>query len=314
MPCSLAKCLLSGQELMVELGGMSDEILFLDVESVDRVVVHRVDRVHVSTRSPFQRIDVFHTPRLGLTLALDGIIQLAQSDEQIYHELLVHPACLLLSSLRSALILGGGDGCAARELLRYPELESLELVEMDQAVLDVCRTHLREVNAVALDDPRLTVVVQEARVYLGNHPEKRYDLIVLDLTDPYDAAGRPGELTRSVFSGSYYEVIKGHMSSGGVLVAQTGGLIPNPSVNKSHAGLIDDLRRSFATVATAYEYIPSFDQVWSITLASDYPYDVRGLDPDTLLREKGISGLRHYDGSSHRKAFESPRHIRDISH
>jgi len=112
------KRILTGNELMAALAENANEMLFLDVESLDRMVVHRVNRVLATTKSRFQLIDLFHAPHLGFTLALDGIIQVAQSDEHIYHELLVHPACLLLPRVRSAIILGGGDGCAARELLK----------------------------------------------------------------------------------------------------------------------------------------------------------------------------------------------------
>jgi len=312
MPGSPHKRVFRGNELMAACGKIFDGMIFLDVESRDRMVVHRVDRGLVSPRTPFQEIDIFHAPHLGLTLALDGIIQVAQSDEHIYHELLVHPGCLLLSTVRSAIILGGGDGCAARELLKYHELESLELVEIDQAVVAACRTYFKEVNRGALDDPRVTIIVEEAQAYLKDHPQKRYDLIVLDLTDPYDSSGRPGELARPIFFDSDYDELKGHMNSDAILVAQTGGLIPNPAVDASHKALIDGLRKSFAVAETAYEYVRSFDQIWSITLASDHPYDVHGLDSDFMLLKKGISGLRHYDGISHRKAFKGPRRIRNL--
>jgi spermidine synthase len=179
-------------------------------------------------------------------------------------------------------------------------------------VIEVCRTHFKEVNNGSLDDPRLTTIVQEAEAYLVRIPEKRYDLIVADLTDPYDTSGQPGELAGVISTEGSCLSLKSHMNSGGILAVQTGGLTANPEVDSYHNALIEGLRRHFKKVETAYEYIRSFDQVWSFTLASDYPYDVTGLDPDSVLLKRGISGLRHYDTVSHRKAFQRPRQIRDL--
>jgi len=151
--------------------------VFLDIESSDRVVVHRVDSVVASVRSPFQQIDFFRTPHFGLVLALDGLIQAAQSDEHIYHELLIHPAALMLPRLNTALILGGGDGCAARELLKYGELNSVELVEIDQAVVDLSRVHFKELNEGALDDPRVKLIIREGETFLRHRAGSPYELI-----------------------------------------------------------------------------------------------------------------------------------------
>jgi spermidine synthase len=94
---------------------------FVDVETANRVITLAVESIVVSRKSPFQQIDIFRTPHFGLMLTLDGIVQVAESDEHLYHELLIHPGCTLLPIVRSALVLGGGDGCAARELLKYQE-------------------------------------------------------------------------------------------------------------------------------------------------------------------------------------------------
>ncbi|MCA1962218.1 MAG: hypothetical protein LDL33_15665 [Desulfomonile sp.] len=284
--------------------------VFVDVESADRVVLNKVSSVLVSTTTPFQEVGIFRTPNLGLVLTLDGIIQLAELDEHIYHELLVHPAALTLSEMKSVLILGGGDGCATRELLKYRELERLEVVEIDRQVVDLCREHLNSINLGALDDPRVTLIVQEGESYLNEHPEKRYDLVLADLTEPYDTAGSSGDLSKNIFSTRFYARLKRHMTPGGILAAQSGGVTCTPKVDIFHRSIVDGLRECFASVHTAYEYLRSYDQVWTITLASDHYYDIPGLDPDPLLESRGIADLRHYDTISHRRAFSPPRHLR----
>lgn len=308
----LPQRLLSADERAELLASLFGGSTFVDMASLHRLVINGVDRILASAMTPYQRVDIFHTPHFGLVLALDGIVQLAQSDEHMYHELLVHPPSLVHSSVRRVLILGGGDGCAARELLKYDWVQTIDLVEIDRTVIDLCRCHLLGVNRGSLEDPRVDIIVAEGENYLREHPEKRYDLIVADLTDPYSTSGQWCELSRHIFSGSSYDLLKGHLNPEGILVIQTGGLTFQPEVDQNHVSLIAGLKGAFQTVETAYEYIPSFDQVWSITLASDHPYDILGLDPDPILQDRGIGPLKYYDLISHRKAFQKPRHVRDM--
>ncbi len=312
MPVTLKRGLSPFRDITGSLEKQIGDTVFVDTESANRMVINRVDRILASTRSPFQQIEIFRTPHFGLVLALDSIVQVAQSDEYTYHEFLIHPACLMIENPRSVLVLGGGDGCAGRELLRYPELETIELVELDRAVLDLCRKHLKELNKGALEDSGITVVNEEGEHYLVEHPHKRYDLIAADLTEPYDTAGNAGELSKHIFSRPFYEFIKEHLTEKGIFAIQTGGITYIPSVDRHHKSIIQGLRSAFATVATAYFYVHSFDQLWTITLASDHDYDIPGFDPEPVIYEKGLTSLRYYDGISHAAAFQMPRHIRDI--
>ncbi|MEJ2719347.1 MAG: hypothetical protein P8182_19825, partial [Deltaproteobacteria bacterium] len=250
MPTTPQQRLFKTDELAGSLAKLFGHTVFLDMESADRVVINRVDAVAASVTSPYQQIDIFRTPHFGLVLTLDGIIQVAESDEHIYHELLIHPACLLHRKVRSALVLGGGDGCACRELLKYRDLEILDLVEIDRAVVDLCGIHFREINQGAFDDPRLDLIVQEAETYLREHPEKRYDLVVADLTEPYDTAGEAGELSRHIFSRGFYDFLKRHLNPRGILVLQTGGITYIPEIDRHHRRIVEGIHGSFRMVGT----------------------------------------------------------------
>lgn len=315
MTIKLGTRLVSRQEIAAGLAGVLSEestAMFLDFESGDRIVVMSVDEILFSAHSAFQKIDIFRTRSFGLVLTLDEIVQCAEHDEFIYHELLIHPACCLLSTVQSVLVMGGGDGCAARELVKYREIETLEIVDVDDTVVAACRAHFAPVNDGALDNPRVTVIVREAEHYLREAGTRRYDLIVADLTEPYDLAGVAGELSRHIFSQEFYASMKGHLNPGGIFVIQTGGITYSPDIDKHHVAIINGLRKSFAMVQTAYQYIHSFDQVWSITIASDSDLDLSGMDSDTLLKQKGVTDLRYYDTASHRAAFTVPRHLRQL--
>ncbi|MEW6531803.1 MAG: hypothetical protein AB1473_13285 [Thermodesulfobacteriota bacterium] len=310
-PKRVPRRIIATNEFAASLKDLFGEQVFLDIESSDRIVVHRVDAIVASMRSPYQQIDLFRTPHFGLVLALDGIIQAAQSDEYIYHELLIHPAALLLPRLDSALVLGGGDGCAARELLKYRELNTLELVDIDQTVVDLSRVHFKELNQGALDDPRVKLKIGEGETFLLNRAGSRYDLIVADLTEPYTTTGESTELSRRIYSPEFYHMMKTQLNQSGILVVQTGGITYIRGTDRHHLEIIDGVRQCFRWVATAYAYIHSYDQIWTITLASDYKHDLLGLDVEAMLNSKGIAGLRYYDRASHVRAFHGPRQIRE---
>ena len=303
---------LTHANLSESLRGLFNELVYVDVESSNRLVINRVSSVLASKTSEFQKIEIFQTPHFGIVLALDGIIQVAQNDEYIYHELLIHPASLSLPKVTSALVMGGGDGCAARELLRYDEIQQIDLVEIDPDVIELCREHMKPLNQGALADARVNIVVQDGKAYLKENPRKRYDLIVSDLTEPYSLGTPTGELSSHLFSTPFYEFLKGYLRENGILVLQTGGIAQVPEVDKFHVRILEDLRKSFRNVITAYVFIHSFDQLWAITLASDYPYDFVGFQPDEIIAKKGILSLRFYDSISHIRTFHAPRNIRDL--
>jgi spermidine synthase len=286
-----------------EFPGILPGMVFLDVESPDRIVVNRVTEVHFSGQSSFQQIDIFSTPHFGRVLALDGIIQLAEADEALYHEFFIHPACLLVPQAQSALILGGGDGCAARELLKYAGLTTVDMVEIDGMVIDACREHFTTVNEGTLKNPCLKIIVDDAVAYLKDGSGPHYDLIFADLTEPYDLSGVSGELSREFYSGAFYEVVKSRLTPRGILTLQTGGITNLPEIDRHHDRILDGLRESFAHLCTAYIHVHSFVQLWSITIASDHFYDVEGFDPEPAMRRMQIHGLKHYRRASHQKAF-----------
>ncbi len=305
--------LLSADRLAWLIKDFFDDTVFVDIESKNRMSVHRVSEVTAVRQSPYQLIEIFRSPHLGRVLSLDGKIQVAESDEHLYHELLIHPACAAIPNVSSALILGGGDGCALRELLKYDEIDLLQMVDLDGDVIELCREHFSAVNDGALDNPRAEIHTEECRAFLEQNRTRSYDLIVADLTEPYDTMHEVGDLSKEVFSPEFYEFIKSYLTTNGILSVQTGGVTYHPHVDKYHLELLEDLRSHFQTVATAYVYIHSFDAVWTITLAADYDLDVSALDVDTVLGQKGVGRLVSYDGPAHRAAFAPNRRLRMLS-
>ena len=102
----------------------------------------RVDRQLYSGKSEFQRIDVFDSPEFGRFLTLDGYMMLTEKDEFIYHEMITHVPMAVHPLVKKVLVIGAGDGGVIRELTRYPEIEHIDMVEIDPLVVEVCRKYL----------------------------------------------------------------------------------------------------------------------------------------------------------------------------
>ena len=118
----------------------------------------RIDRQLYSSQSEFQRIDVFDTPAFGRILVLDGYLMLTEKDEFIYHEMIVHTPMAVHPCVKNVLVIGAGDGGAVRELTRYPEIERIDLAEIDEQVIEVSKEYL-PFTACKMNDPRLHVYI-----------------------------------------------------------------------------------------------------------------------------------------------------------
>ncbi len=163
----------------------------------------RVDRQLYSGKSEFQRIDVFDSPEFGRFLTLDGYMMLTEKDEFIYHEMITHVPMAVHPLVKKVLVIGAGDGGVIRELTRYPEIEHIDMVEIDPLVVEVCRKYLPK-TACRLDDPRLSIHYEDGLKYV-RFKENEYDLIIVDSTDPFG----PGEgLFYPEFYGNCYKALK----------------------------------------------------------------------------------------------------------
>ena len=227
------------------------------------------DEVILSEATPHQRIVV--TRGDGRTrLFLDGAIQFDTRDEHRYHEALVHPAMALAPRRAAVLILGGGDGMAAREALRWPDVERVTLVDLDGRVTALFRDHpdLAPLNGRALSDPRVRIVAEDAFAWAARD-RGVYDVVVADLPDPSTPA-----LSR-LYSAEFYARLAPRLSPRGVLVTQAGSpvfarrafwsVVQTLRAARSPAGPEARLR-----VTPYHVYVPSFGD-WGFALASAGP-------------------------------------------
>jgi spermidine synthase len=161
-----------------------------------------------------QRLRVFRNPTFGRILTLDGVVQVTEADEFIYHEMLTHTPILMHGAAARVLIIGGGDGGMAREALRWKSVTHVTMVEIDAGVVEFSKTYLSGISDGAFDDPRLSLVIADGAAFVETCTD-RFDVIIVDSTDPIG----PGEV---LFSDTFYGRAKGLLNEGGILVTQNG--------------------------------------------------------------------------------------------
>jgi len=191
-------------------------------------------------RSPHQAIEVHETAQFGKLFRLDGHFMTSEKDEFFYHEILVHLPAITHPQPASALIVGGGDGGSAEELLKHPSIKSVTLCEIDLAVVDIARKYLQSVHRGAFDDPRLTLKIEDGFAFVRNATDQ-YDLIVLDLTD----AGGPSE---ALYSQDFYRACAARLSPTGAMTMHVASPIAHPERVRETLAIL----RSVFAIVTPY--------------------------------------------------------------
>ncbi|MEM1125116.1 MAG: polyamine aminopropyltransferase [Bacteroidota bacterium] len=215
------------------------------------------DPIILTEQTRYQRV-VLTRWQDDLRLFLDGNLQFSALDEHRYHDLLVHPAMAFSASRQEVLLLGGGDGLALREVLRYPDVERVVLVDLDPAVTDLARTHplLRTLNQDALADPRVEVINQDAFAYLRDNAAL-YGVILIDLPDPNN------ESLGKLYTRAFYRLAQRHLAVGGYLVTQA----TSPyATRQAYWSIVQTMDAEGLATVPYHHYVPSFGQ-WGFVLA-----------------------------------------------
>lgn len=236
--------------------------------------------VHAQS-TPYQRIVVTRSHR-GFSLFLNGNLQFSSVDEYRYHEALVHPAFQAAPSRKNVLILGGGDGLAAREVLRYrDELEHVTLVDLDGAMTKLAleASELAELNGRSLADPKVKVINDDAMAWLGQ-TDAKFDVVIVDFPDPNNFS------LGKLYTTRFYELLKRHLADGGVTVIQS----TSPLFARRSYWCIDTTLRAAGFKTRPYHvWVPSFGE-WGYVLAGlgdldtlhPLPEGLRFLTDDTM--------------------------------
>lgn len=241
------------------------------------------DDIIYQQQTPYQKIVVTRSAtREDTRLYIDGHIQFSSRDEYRYHEALVHPAMSAPGRREQVLILGGGDGLAAREVIKYENVSAIHLVDIDPQMTQIGKQLpvLSKMNANSLDDPRLKVFNEDAFSFI-NQPGILYDRVIIDMPDPHN------EAINKLYSREFYTMIRRRMSPQAILVTQSS----SPFFTRKTFWCIEQTLASvFEHTLSYHNTIPSFG-VWGFNMASngrplprDYDFDIptRYLDKEVM--------------------------------
>lgn len=261
----------------------------------------RVDRQLYSGKSEFQRIDVFDSPDFGRFLVLDGYMMLTERDEFIYHEMITHVPMAVHPNAENILIIGGGDGGAVRELLRYDSVKHIDLVEIDEEVIKVAKEYLPFTSS-GLGDPRVSIKIEDGMRFVRTATEV-YDIIIVDSTDPFG----PGEgLFTKEFYGNCFKALK----SDGIMVNQHESPFYTTdaiAVKRAHKRIVESFDTSMVYQAHIPTY-PSGHWLFGFSTKKYHPLkDFRGAE----WKKLGIK-TRYYNTQLHTGAFALPNYVEEL--
>ena len=258
----------------------------------------RVDKQLYSGKSEFQRIDVFDSPEFGRFLTLDGYMMLTEKDEFIYHEMITHVPMAVHPNVKKVLVIGAGDGGVIRELVRYHDIEAIDMVEIDPLVVEVCKKYLPQ-TACRFDDPRLTIHYEDGLRFV-RFKENEYDLIIVDSTDPFG----PGEgLFTKEFYGNCFKALK----DDGILINQhESPFYPEDAAacQKAHKNIVETF-----PIAKVYQaHIPTYPSGhWLFGFASKKYHPLKDLN-EIRWNMRSLT-CRYYTTTLHKGAFYIPAYV-----
>ncbi len=260
----------------------------------------RVDKHLVSRQSEFQRIDVFESEEFGRILSLDGYLMVTDKDEYIYHEMITHIPMAVNPNIANVLVIGAGDGGTVRELTRYNHIQNIDMVEIDEDVVEVCREFMPQTSC-RLSDPRVHIYYQDGLRFVRG-VENTYDLIIVDSTDPFGVG--EGLFTRE-FYGNCFKALK----DDGILVNQHESTFYTSyanSMKRAHSRI-----KSTFPIALVYQaHIPTYPSGhWLFGFASK-KYDPREDLKADWWNSLGIK-TKYYNTILHKGCFAIPNNVRD---
>ncbi|MCP2604529.1 polyamine aminopropyltransferase [Candidatus Aminicenantes bacterium AH-873-B07] len=253
----------------------------------------KVKKVHFNEKSPFQKIEVIENDFFGKILIIDNLVQTTEKDEFFYHEMLIHPAFTTHPSPQKILIIGGGDGGALREVLRY-QVKEVVLIEIDEKVIEASRKFFPNLSH-SFKDKRVKVIIANAAEYIKKLREK-FDIVIVDSSDPVGPS-------KALFQKEFFSSLKKIVKKDGIIIAQTGSPLYHKKIIKE---LNKFLKKIYKIVKFYISPVPTYPSgIWSFVYLSE---NINPLD----IKRKEPSNLKYYNKDIHLTSFTLPNFIKEI--
>ncbi|MCK5621533.1 MAG: polyamine aminopropyltransferase [Alphaproteobacteria bacterium] len=263
----------------------------------------RIDKLLFDSKTEHQRLQLFESKAFGRVLTLDSVVQTTESDEFIYHEMMAHLPILAHGKAKRVLIIGGGDGGMAEEVLKHKSVERVTMVEIDAGVVEFSKQYLPNICKDAFDDPRLNLVIADGAKFVAETDE-RFDVAIIDSTDPIG----PAEV---LFTEAFYGNVKRCLNEGGIVATQNGvPFLQGDELTSTLAAFRKLFRDPTCYLATVPTYVGGpMAFGWGTDDAS-----LRQVTEETLAERFKAAGIetRYYTPAVHKAAFALPPYIQDM--
>lgn len=251
-------------------------------------------------QSDFQTVDVLDTYEYGRLMTLDGLVMVTEKDEFIYHDMIVHPAMAVHPNPKRVLVIGGGDGGTVRELVRYPSIEAIDMVEIDKMVCNVAKDFFPSISS-ALNHPKVNLCYEDGVKWVADKSDY-YDIILIDSTDPIG----PGE---GLFTTEFYSNCHRALTAEGILVNQNETPIYDAFFEVGISSNIK-LNKMFPIVKVYQAVIPTYPGgYWLFNFASKAKDPLVDFNPKAW-RELALA-TKYYNPQLHLGAFALPTYVEE---
>jgi len=251
-----------------------------------------------SKKSKYQLIEIYQTEKHGNLMALDGCFMVSEKEEFVYHEMLTHIPLFTHPFPENVLIIGGGDGGTAREVLKHKTVKNVDFVEIDEEVYNVSKKYFKNLTKGLEADKRLKFLFGDGIKFV-KETENKYDIVLVDSTDPSDISG-------GLFSFEFFQDVYNILKNDGIMVMQS----ESPFYDGKIVSIVQDkLKKIFKYVNLYLAFIPIYPSgCWSFSLAS------KKYDPRTIRNKKSkINNLKYYNFEIHKAAFSLPQFAMDLT-
>lgn len=278
---------------------------FIDKDSKNRFVYHRIKKFIFYKKTKYQKVEIFDSFQYGRFVILDDKIQSAERDEFIYHEALVHPVMLTHPKPEIILILGGGEGATLREVIKYRTVKRIVMVDIDREFVEICKKFLKKWHMNSFKDERVSIVYEDAFRYLKNN-ELKADVIIADISDP--AKKGPA---RQIYTKSFFSIVKNSLKEDGIFVTHATS-IDEWNKNGISRKIVNSIRDIFPEISIYYEYIPSFGCLWAYVTGSKIynPAKLSLIELKKRIHESGLNSLKFYNEETHIRLFTHSKNMK----
>jgi len=282
---------------MPEFYPLDYNLWFTEEQTRNQRLSLRIKKVLYSGNSRFQKVAVLETAGYGNLLVLDGAVMTTELDEHIYHEMISHPALFVHPRPEHVLIIGGGDGGTAREVVKHPTIKSVDLCEIDAKVIEVSKKYLPTI-AAGFKNRKVHVMIKDGIRYMAT-TKKKYDVVIVDSSDPFGPA-------EGLIDLSFYRNVKKVLNKNGIFVSQTESPFAFPNTVKKIYG---SLRRAFPVTKMYTAAVPTYPGgLWSFCFCSQNLGPVSNFDPKRF--KKSRYKTKYYNEKIHSAAFCLPTQFR----